>query len=325
MVAPVPVSSWKQFLGIAKETTKGTPVSAADFIPITGKTLTPIVNYLEDRGMRGSLVDIYNEVASVTGTDFEFAGNVHPDTIGYPLAGILGEVATTGASAPYTHAITLLNSGTGQPTGYTITDQYVAGTRYVPGLQFEEVAFAFTADGLLTYTARGKGFPTQTVSAPTATFSTIAPMASWICTTTIAGSATTLLLSGTLSIKRTVERVFTMANTQAPTNVWGGLVSVDGHLDLIMEGDAELTRYLTNTQPALLLDFSQGAGAALVQVKFQLTKCAYVAGRPDHGQDYVVIPIDFKGVGNSTDVGASGGYGPAKVTLQNAKAASTYV
>jgi hypothetical protein len=42
-----------------------------------------------------------------------------------------------------------------------------------------------------------------------------------------------------------------------------------------MQDDTELTRYITNTQPALTFNFSTGAGATAIQVQFTLSKGAH--------------------------------------------------
>ena len=121
-------ASVRSYLGIAKEVTKGTPVSATDFIPVMKDSLKPqdIIDPLYDQGLRGSNVLNYNYVQGRTRSTFDFGGAVFADTIGYALAGMLGEVATTGGSAPYTHEVTLLNSLTSgtdtQPISYTMTE-----------------------------------------------------------------------------------------------------------------------------------------------------------------------------------------------------------
>ena len=92
-----------------------------------------------------------------------------------------------------------------------------------------------------------------------------------------------------------------------------------------MEADTELTRYLTNTQPAIVLNWAYGAGATAVQIQATLTKGAYTAAAIDRGNDMVQIDVDINGMSNLTDAGSTAGYSPIKWVLQNAKAASTYV
>jgi hypothetical protein len=320
---------YRSFLGIAKEASRAagvapTAVAATDYIPV--KDITPFDNikYLTDEGWRGSMVVDYGEVQGVIYSEFEFGGDVFPDTIGYAIAGVLGDYAISGASAPYTHTMAVKNSSNGQATSYTFTDYNSYNARQFAGSQFGSLDFKFSADGLLEYTAMAQGFASATAATPTASFSTITPTPVWIGTTTIGGTTTTKLSEGTVSIKRALTPIFTVDGSQAPYQIFQGAVEVEGSMKLIMEDDTDLTRYLTNTQPSLALDFSQGTGAALTQLLLTMTKCAFVVGKVDRSKDYVEIDVNFKGVANTTDVGASSGYSPIKVTLKNAKATTVY-
>jgi hypothetical protein len=91
-----------------------------------------------------------------------------------------------------------------------------------------------------------------------------------------------------------------------------------------MEADTELTRYLTNTQPAIVLNWAYGTSAAAIQLQATLTKGAYVAAVIDRGEDFVKIAVDVNAQANTTDAGSSGGFAPIKWVLQNAKTSGTY-
>ena len=91
-----------------------------------------------------------------------------------------------------------------------------------------------------------------------------------------------------------------------------------------MEDNTELTRYLTNTQPAIVLNWAYGAGATAVQIQATITKGAYTAAVIERGDDFVKITVDINAQGNTTDAGSSGGYSNIKWVLQNAKASGTY-
>jgi hypothetical protein len=315
---------YKSFLGIAKEATKGTSVAPTDFIPV--KDITPFDNikYLTDEGWRGSMVADYGEVQGVIYSEFEFGGDVFADTVGYALAGVLGDVATTGASAPYTHTMAVKNSTDGQAISYTLTDYNSYNARRFAGCQFGSFELKFSADGLLEYTAMAQGYASATAATPTASFSAITPSPVWYGTTTIAGTLSTKLAEGSLSIKRDLTPIFTVDGTQAPYQVFQGALSVEGSMKLIMEDDTDLTRYLNNTQPSLVLNWTQGTGSALTQVQFTMTKCAFVVAKVDRSKDYVELDVNFKAVANTTDIGASGGYSPVKVVIQSAKASGVY-
>ena len=324
----------RSYLGIAKETrpTPGaspTAAAATDFIPYTSITPMDNIKYLDDKGIRGSMVDEYGVIQGNIHSEVDIAGDVFPDTIGYVYSGVLGDVATTASAAPYTHNIAVLNSqaSNGQPTTFTLSDYYSLGsssTRQYAGAQFASIDTKFSADALLTYSAKAFGYQSITAANPTPSFSTVTPLPSWSGSVTLAGSVTANLAEGNVNITRPVTPIFTVDGNQRPYQLFAGPVTVEGSLLLVLESDAQLQYYLSNTQPSLAIDFVAGAGATLTEVKFNMTKCAFTVAKIERGKDYIELNVTYKAIANTTDVGASSGYSPIKVTLQNAKASGTY-
>ena len=322
-------NSVRSYVGIAKEVTKGTPVAPTDFIPVLASAVKPVdvIDPLYDMGLRGSLVNSYNYIPGRTRSTFDLGGDVFPDTIGYFLAGVLGEVTTTGVSAPYTHSIALKNvTGAGadaQPISYTLTDFYGAATRAYAGIQFHDFTLNFSADGLLAYDAKGTGWLSASASVPTPSFSTVLPTPVWRGTVSIGGSAVTYTTTGSLTMSRPVTPIYGISNTQNPYQVFVGPLTTTGSFTFVMEDNTELTRFLTNTQPAITLNWAYGAGASAVQLSATMTKGAYVATAIDRSADFVTIAVDVNAQANTTDAGATG-FAPIKWTLQNANASGTY-
>jgi len=323
-------NSVRSYLGIAKEATKGTAVTPTDFIPVMAGSLKPVdvIDPLYDEGLRGSLVKNYNYLPGRTRSTYDFGGSVFPDTIGYAIAGLLGDVATTGASAPFTHTISLENSAVAaadaQPLSYTITDFYAAAVRAYPGCQFSDFTLKFNADGMLEYDAKTTGFASAAAATPTPSFSTILPTQVWKGSVSIGATTITNSISGEIAMKRPVTPIYGISTTQNPYSVFLGALEVTGKITFVMEADTELTRYLTNTQPALVFNWAYGAAAAAVQIQATLTKGAYVASAIERGSDFVQISVDINGIGNTTDAGASAGFSTIKWVLQNAKPSGTY-
>lgn len=321
----------RSYLGIAKEVTKGTPVAPTDFIPVASSKMKPadiIGELLADNMAQGSLVKDYAYVQGRSNSTYDFGGPVYPDTIGYVLGGLLGSVATTGASAPYTHTISLKNaSSTGadaQPTAFTLTDFYAANVRAYPGIQIHDFNMKFTADGLLDYDAKGTGWLSSTASTPTPSFSTVLPTPVWLATVSIGGSTVSNSVDGEINMVRPVTPIFGLANTRNPYQVFLGALETTGKFKFVMENDDELTNFLTNVQPAITLNWSQGAGASATQIAFTVTKGAYTAAVIDRSKDFVEIDVDVRAIANTTDAGSTGGYSNIKWTLQNAKPSGTY-
>lgn len=320
--------SVRSYLGIAKEVTPATPVSATSFIPVNKDSLKPvdIINPLYDTGLRGSMVENYNYIQGRRHTEIDLGGPVFADTIGFWLGGIMGSVATTGVSAPYTHTISLKNATTGdaQPTSFTLEDYYVAENRYYPGCKVTDFTFTFNSDGMLEYTTKLMGHPSQTTAAATPSFSAVTPTPVWKGSVSIGGSTIGYSTQGSVTMTRKSEAIFGINTDQGPYEIFVAALNATGSFTFVMENDAELTRFLNNTQPALTLTWAQGAGATATSVGFTITKGAYTTAVIDRSADYVTIAVDLTAIANTTDAGSTLGYAPIKWSLQNAVTSGTY-
>lgn len=315
----------RRYAGIVKEATKGTAVpTMVDFIPFKTFEWTPHVNMLPDEGARGSMVTTYGHVQGTTHSELDMGGDVFLDVIGYPLAGVLGDVAVTGAGAPFTHTMAVKNSGDGQPVSDTLDFYYVASVKQFAAVQWSELGFTFNADGLLEYSAKAFAMSPTTPSVPTPSFTSLAPVPNWQLVTTIGGSASALVEEGEVHIARNVEPIFTGNGAQDPYQLFAGPAEVTGRAVLVMTDDTYMTSFLTNTQPTLDFLWSQGAGAALTSLQLHFTKAAQTSAKAQFGKKWVEVNVEFTGDGNSTDVGASAGYSPVKAVLKNAKASGTF-
>ena len=325
-------NSHRSYIGIAKETTEGTAVTPTAFIPVSVSKLKPvdiIDPLLVENIAQGSLVKDYGYVPGRTRSTFDFGGPVFADTIVWPLAAIMGSVATTGASAPYTHTISLKNASAvaadAQPTSVTLTDFYAANVRAYPGISIHDFTLTFNSQGLLDYDAKGTGWVSATASTPTPSFTSITATPTWQGTVTIGGSTISNAVEGSITLTRPITPIYGIANTQNPYNIFQGALEAKGQVRFVMEADTELTRFLTNTQPAIVLNWANGSGATATQLQFTLTKGAYTAAVIDRSKDYVEIVVDLTGIGNTTDAGSTGGYSPVKIVAQNALPSGSYL
>lgn len=310
--------------GIAKEAVDGTYVAPVAFVPLDKFDPKRVITQLEDKGRRGSAAARYGQTQGVWRTEIDIEGDVHPDTFAWALAAVLGDVTTTGGGAPFSHAMSLLNSGTMQPKSYSWTDQYGVAVRGYVGNRCHDLSLKFNADGKLTFTSKWTGKSDATQSAPSPSFSSVELMPGWRCVPTIAGASVNLL-DATLDFKREVDPVNVANNAQDPLAVFLGSLDVTGKVTLVMSDETYHTKYLTNVQDAIVLDFQQGAGAALTEVKLQLSKAGLKEDDIDRGGQYVKLGLSIDALANSTDAGASGGMSPVKATIQNALASGTYV
>jgi hypothetical protein len=131
-------------------------------------------------------------------------------------------------------------------------------------------------------------------------------------------------MTGNIDLTRPVTPVYGISATQNPFNIFLGPLEVTGKITFLMEVDAELNRFLNNTQPAIVLNWNYGTGANELQIQATITKGAYTAAVIERGEDYVQVSIDLNAQSNATDAGSTAGFSPIKWVLKNAKASGTY-
>lgn len=338
MPGPVTWPSDKQFIGVAKETTPGTPVAMAFTQPVEKFEPEDKPTPLIDKSMRGSMAEEYALVQGVIQSEFSLSGPAYMDGLGFWLNNILGDITTTGASAPFSHAISTLNSGSGQPGTLTITDWQGPPAanlaRQYTGACLSELTIKGNAESeLITFDAKGMGWKSNiAAAAPTSAPTTALPLASWRSLLGIGGPAAGGTLDSTIGaweikISRKLKAIFTGQNSQNPFIIQRGSLTATGKLEfaaVAAETNALLT-LLNNTQPQFqwIIDNGLTLGAAL-GLTVDVQAAAFDTSKIERGAEAVGYSATFKALATTTNAGASGGYSPVKITLRNALPAASY-
>lgn len=318
----------RRWVGIAKEVTPGTAVAPALTIPVDKWDPSDDVTQLDDQALRGSMAKQYGQYAGPIMSSWDLGGPMFGDGLGHLLQNILGGYAVTGASAPYSHTFSLLNSGDGQPVTHTLTDYTgvpaVSGARQYPYSCLSELTITWNAEQLCSWEAKAQAWPSVVPGvAPTNTLSSVPPIPSWRAAIGIGGpaSAGTLVSDVTefsITISREVTAYHTADGTQAPFVIARGPVDVTGKFTQISQSEQRMLDFLANTQPQLQVVLSNGGTlGALVSVQFDMQKVGYRTAKINQGTVFT-YDVEFQAIANSTNVGASAGLAPAKVVLQNA-------
>lgn len=327
---PTTYASAKQFLGLAKETTHGTAVAPTLTMPVSEFTPDQTFEWLADESWRGHLGDNSGIQQGVTKGEFDLKGPAFLDTLPHLLLNILGDLTTTGASAPYSHAVSLLNSGSAQPPSHTFTHfqgpAATVGARQWPGACLSELTLKWNAESeLFTVEAKGTSWGSQLPgSAPTAAPSTVPPLPSWRAIVGIGGPASggTLVKNVStleLALKRTLKPYYTASGSQDPYIIQRGKLEVTGKLNFVADSEAPFLALLGNTQPALQLVISNGAsGAGELTLTADVAKAAYQTSKFSGGNEAAEYDVEWKGVATTTNAGTSGGMSPCKVIVSNA-------
>lgn len=330
--------SAKQAVGLAVEVNQGTAVTTlAASMPLGSFAPEDDFTWLDDEGMRGSMVSTYGAIQGVRKVNFTLAGAVFFDWFPYLLNNILGDKATSGAG-PYTHAFSTLNSGTAQPGSLTFTDyQGLTATsqaRTYSGCCLSELVIKGNPESsLLEFTAKGTGWTSAAypTAPPAFSFSTETPYAAWRAAIGLGGPATGGTQNLTVgewqvTITREVKPIYTSQNSQLPYIMQRGKVDVTGTYKYAAPSDETALNYLIdNTQPITQIVVDNQLATTL-QRKLTIDCQVSTVRKNNITRDDEIAAYDneWRAVANTTNAGGSGGYSPTKITIINNTVGSDY-
>lgn len=325
------VPSELTIVGIGKQASIGTGVAATNFFRLTDVKPQPNVPYLPDNSFQGDMTKVHDFVQGPTSSSFELSGSLYSDEIGWPLASLLGDLTVTGTQDPFTTTFSLLNSTQGQTKSYTITDwNGTDGSWYVDS-KANELALAYTADGLVTANSKWDGIAVSTTTVPTASFASSHTLPAWKTGVSINSLVGPLVTDLSLTIKRTNVAVAAMQSTQAQN-----VAAIYNAGDLEYTGSATVVYDVTNgntiygyfkngTVIPLSVDLTSTEGGQSHEVKFQSTTTQITMATLQRASaNYVSLALQFQGIANTTDVGASAGRSPVKATTKSSVTSGTY-
>ena len=330
MPTPTTFASQKRYAGWAKEVTQGTAVTPATaWMPIDDFQWESKFTWLDDKSLVGSMAETRGRIQGVEYTEWSIAAPAYMDMLPWFLINILGDNTDAG-SAPTTHAVSLLNSGTGQPgsltlvayTGMTAT----TGARYFPGACLSELTISGNAESsLISMSAKGMAWPgvDYPSSAPTPSFGSVSAQAAWryalgLGGVASGGSQNKTVREWSVTITRALKPEFTAQNSQAPYIIQRGMVGVSGSLTYTVPPDQTALGYLeSNTQPQLQIVGSVGATSTLYGLQIDMQQCAMDTVKEKTDEEALGYDATFIGIANSTNAGASGGISPIKITVSN--------
>ncbi len=308
-----------QWVGLAAETTYGTPVATPTlFVPADTPVWTHPTQKLVDTALRGSMAVEHQQVNGTRYDQVTFKTNAYIDSVFFLLRAALGVADTiTGSADPYTHKTSLLSGNNGQPQSTTVFWYDGAGKAWqMPGAQVSDLKFTIKSDGLIEVDVTFVGMPAVPIAAPTNTPTTQPPMPGWNSVITIAGNQLNQYSEVDLEIKRATEMIPNLDGQQAPMAIFAGPVSIAGTLTAVYQGstDVNLASEMANTQPVVTVKTAP-VGDAVHSLTLQLSKVAFDSADPAGTNKWMEIKSAFKGLANPTDVAAGGNLSPILATL----------
>lgn len=287
--------SKKTWTGTAKETVSGTPVTPATKYHPTktvfkGAKKREYLN--EERGDRNAN---YGVVDSVRQTTIEMKGPYYPDVTPIVLWGAFG-LPTTSQPAPgtdptvYKHTFALADV----PPSYTIARSLDAKAYKVPYCVLDKFSLTFNADGkLFEYDASWLGMFAQIYSSPpSATYSTVLPMAGYAPTIKFVDNVVSNdVQEMTIEYDQKLTLWYPANGSPDFVTVYFGERSIKVSMTARFDDDTLYNRWRNNTMDALTFDI-QGTNISNSynhELNIVLPNLSWDTMEHDTGKDNVLI------------------------------------
>jgi hypothetical protein len=324
--------SASSFFGIGKEATRGTGTTATTFIPIEQPVWTPNVKWLEDKGWRGSPATVYSHQAGVRNDSYDFKGAAFLDTLPNFLMAMLGGTDVVTGSGPYVHTFGMLDSIAvgSQPPSYTLNDfdAGMAGTttarRLVDG-QMDTLSLSFAVDAELSVSGKFITNALTTVTAPTDLWSSEVFVPAWNCAVSFGGSPSSVVIDGSIDLKRSTEPIFTLGQQSSYRN-WAGPLEASGKCSAVYENTADplagatiITAGTTRVITPVTFTFTEPVSGHTCLL--QMSQCQLMNPKITRDATYGKIEFDFSAEANTTDTTVTHHFAPITTVITNGQAA----
>lgn len=244
----------------------------------------------------------------------------------------LTSIAITTVTAPFTHQFALLGPASstgnvaGEPPSMTINHNTgIPGSANKNAVQylyakFYELTFAWDAMKWFEWDGKATSYShAYPGSAPVAAFTGTRAIPAWNIVQTIGGSAVNDITAGSVTLAREVEPLPTADGAQNPYGIFLGGITATFKLTYNPALDeTALTTMLNNTRPTLNFAISNGlSGANLVSFTIAAQLGGFKGAPLKPMKTRFGYDVSGELVGNTTNVGNSGGYGPVVITVVN--------
>jgi len=285
-------------VGIAKETTRGTPVNPVFWIPQTSISFDDKVEKVDEESAMGQIADTDSSVVTGKYAEGEIEGEIRDKALGLILTGVMGASPTSTGVGPYTHTYTLADTSN-QHRSLSILKQNPNGASMFALAMVDSFEISVEPLGIVTYTIGFTSKSSQDWTPQTPTFTSLGEKflhqhLQFRVADTIVGLAAASVLSLkalTLTINKNPVRDNVMGTLQ-PEDIFNAQISVEGSLTLNYEDRVWRNYMLDGTYKAMEIKFYKDANSSLT---IRLPRVSFNSWEPASDLDDIITQdIDFK-------------------------------
>lgn len=303
-----PLLSDRSFVGVAAEPVEGqrTPPGSflrlSSFLPVIATAYQPLV------GLPTSGVAVLDQVPGARTTTITAAGSIYPDELGWFLATLLPDIAFAAGMTSFATK----NPVPAQPGSLSFTDFDGTACRIWSGCKCSNLTLTFAAGRLALFSAQLTGMAVGDAVKPTRAYSASTALAAVsVAPTLMASPGLAWFTNLTVTITRSLTVVDGGSSNIAGIRA-GADLDVSGTATIVYDSvHGRTVQSLFEEDNTVPLTVALGSVGSLQMSAVQLTQASIT--RPS-GQ-FESLDVRYSALANSTDVGASGGLGPATVTV----------
>lgn len=249
-------------VGIAVESTQGTPVAPTHFVPVQSYSFDDKVEYVKNDSAMGRIEE-YNDadIVKLWG-EGEYSGKIFLDSIGVELTALFGQGPSSvqrGGSGVYDHTYTLLNSNDHASLSLSYVDD-VSDVRS-PFAMLNTWSLEVAVDDYVKRTAsfiskksadvtNSPSFTNEVEFIPSQVTVKLASTAAGL------GAASAInVLSFNMEINKNVEALYVLGSNE-PQDIINKQIAVTGSIELYLENDTYRDYVFANTHRAIRIDMT---------------------------------------------------------------------
>ena len=292
-------------LGVAKESTRGTPVVPAYWIPYNSLSFDDKTVTVDQEASFGNVADSMSAHVVKKYAEGSFEADLEDKAIGLILANILGAVPSSSAGPTnYTHTYTFQNINQAQSLSLFVQDPN--GQTIFPLSMIDKFEIKVEPEGIVKYSCdirskAGQDWTAQTTSYTSLGNKFLHQHLAFKLAADIAGLAAASALSlrsFTFTVTKNLKD-FDDMGTATPGDILNQNVTIEGSIELGYSDRVYRNYMLNGTYRSMDITLTYGANNSL---QFQLPRVSFRSWEPSKGLDDITTEkIDFKGLYDATN------------------------
>ena len=300
-------------LGLAKESTRGTPVTATHWLPKSNISFSDKVQKALSTMGYGNIGDGNQELVALKWAEGNVDFDLMDNSFGLILLALLGTVSTSASSGVYTHTFSIQNDNQHDSLTFWVEDQSEAIDIFFPLVMINNMGLTAVPEDVVKCSVGFVGKSSNDTSGLSATFTAENKFLGRHVNIKIADTTGDLAAASVLNVKelsleinKNVMRDHALSTVQA-VDILNQKIEIMGTLTLDLEDETYKDYMLDGSYKALRIDMintgvTLADGSSNPEFKLDLSRVAFDAWEPTRENDAIATQtINFRALYDLTN------------------------